>query len=267
MQLNFSLKRAWDDLFSSPKYIFQLLAVTAICMVLELLGHISPVKGPKFLSSIIIIGYTSLIAHNIINAKEKVLENIFNNKETNKFILLIGLKGTLIAAIYFVLLFLPPTFYLGLYFVFKHFPLELFIITIMLILSPLLFYVSIFPAITFAESLKFVDGFNFIKAFKTLKSAFKDYLLCFLIMLTIFFGFFMTGFLIYNFFILIQNKSLSINSILLYFSHMNWSSLSYKLPQNSLFFTFGGVISNYFGTHITAQVYKYTLDKESENNI
>lgn len=265
MHLNFSLKKAWDDLFSEPKYIIQLLIVIVMCIVLELLGTIYSIKGPKFLSSIVLTGYTCLIAYNIINSKEEVLKNIFNNSDNNKFILLVGLKAALIDAIYFALLFLPPVFYLGLYFAFKHFPAELSTIIIMLILSPLLFYVSIFPTITFAEKLKFIDGFNFVKAFKTLKTAWKDYVLCFLIMSAILFGLFILGFLIYNLFILSQNKSLNINSILSYFSHINWSFLSLKLPQNILFFTFGGVISSYFGTHIVAQVYKYTLNKKFEN--
>lgn len=267
MQLNFSLKKAWDDLFKKPKYILQLLIVTIICMILELLGTVYSIKGPKFLSSIVLCGYTCLIAYNIINAKEGVLENIFNNSDTHKFILLVGLKAALIDAIYFVLFFLPPVFYLGFYFAFKHFPVELTTIIVMLILSPLLFYVTIFPTITFSENLKFVDGFNFVKAFRTLKTAWKDYILCFLIMSAILFGLFILGFLIYNLFILSQDKSVNINSILLYFSHINWSFLSIKLPQNTLFFTFGGVISSYFGTHIVAQVYKYTLNKESEDII
>ncbi|MDD3722649.1 MAG: hypothetical protein PHW92_09205 [Lutibacter sp.] len=267
MQLNFSLKKAWNDLFGKPKYIIQLLIVTVICIILELLGTVYSIKGPKFLSSIVITGYTCLIAYNIINSKEEVLENIFNNSETGKFILLVGLKAALIDAIYLVLLFLPPVFYLGLYFGFKHFPAELSTIIVMLILSPLLFYVTIFPTITFAEEFKFIDGFNFVKAFRTLKIAWKDYLLCFLIMSAILFGLFILGFISYNLFILSQNKSLNINSILSYFSHINWSFISIKLPQNILFFNFGGVISSYFGTHIVAQVYKYTLNKESKNSL
>ena len=266
MQLNFSLKKAWNDLFSNPKYIVQLLIVTVICMILELLGTVYSIKGPKFLCSIVLAGYTCLIAYNIINSKEEVLENIFNNSETAKFILLVGLKAALIDAIYFIFLFLPPVFYLGLYFGFKHFPAELSTIIVMLILSPLLFYVTVFPTITFAENLKFIDGFNFVKAFRLLKSAWKDYLLCFLIMSAILFGLFILEFLIYNLFILSQNKSLNINSILSYFSNMNWSFISIGHPQNILFFTFGGVISSYFGTHIVAQVYNNTLNKKVEHN-
>lgn len=262
MMLNFNLKRAWDDLLSRPKYVVQLLIVTAICMILELLGDISPVKGPKFLGTIIIAGYTSLLAYNIINSKEKVLENIFNNAETNKFILLAGLKLTLIEAIYFVLVFLPPMFYLIIGFAFSHIPKELSIFLILLILSPILFYLTIFPSITFAQNLKFSDGLNLKKAFKTLKSAWKDYLLCFLIMTAILLVLFIIGFVIYNLIILAQNKGLNPHSILFYFSHMNWSFADLKSPQNSLLFSFAGVISSYFGTHITAQVYKYTLNKE-----
>lgn len=259
MQLNFNLKQAWDDLFSSPKYIIQLSVITIICMLLDLAEHTFQVKGPNFLSSIILSGYMSLLTYNIINSKEKVLENIFNNIETNKFILLVGLKITLIDSIYFVFLFLAPVFYLGIYFGFNRFPAELSTLIIMLILSPLLFYATVFPSITFAENLKFLDGFNFIKAFKALKIAWKDYILCFLIMMTICFGLFILEFLTYNLFILSQHKSLNINSILFYFSHLDLSMISFKLTQNSLFFNFGAVISSYFGSHIVAQVYKYTL--------
>lgn len=267
MQLNFSLKRAWDDLFSKPKYVIQLLIVTAIYMILELIESIYSIRGFRFLSSILICGYTCLFAYNIINSKEKVLENIFNNADTKEFILLVGLKAALIDAIYFALLLLPSIFYIGLYFGLKHFPAELSTILLMLILSPLLFYVTIFPTIIFSENLKFIDGFNFVKAFKTLKTAWKDYILCFLIFSAILYGLFILGFVIYNLFILSQYKSLNIHTIAFYFSHMSWSFLNIKLPQNNLFFSFGGVISSYFGTHIVAQVYKYTLNKESENNV
>lgn len=265
MKLNFSLKKAWTDLFSDKKYIWQLLAVATLYMIIELSGDIYQIKGPKFLATIIIGGYTSLIAYNIINSKEKVLDNIFNNSETNKFLLLVGLKATLINSIY-MLLPLVPTFYLGVYFGLMHFPTALAITITMIILSPILFYTTIFPTITFAETLKFTDGFNFIKAFKTLKAAWKDYLLCFLIMLVILFGLFILGFLIYNLFVLKQNKSLNINSIISYFSHMNWSFFSNELPQNSLFLSFGCVISSFFGTHLVAQVYKNTLILNKENN-
>lgn len=265
MSLNFSLKQAWNDLFSKPKYIVELLIITAVCIILELLGTVYPIKGPRFLSSIVLGGYTCLIAYNIINSKEYVLENIFNNSDLSKFIFLVGLKAALIDAIYFVFLLLPPIFYLGIYFAFKHFPVELTTIIVMLILTPILFYVSIFPTIVFSQKLKFIDGFNFVKMFRTLKLAWKDYLVCFLVMLAILFGLFILGFLLYNLFILSQNKSLNINSILSYFSHMNWSFLNIKLPHNALFLAFGGVISSYFGTHIVAQVYKYTIDKQSEN--
>lgn len=264
MQLKFSLKKAWEDLFSKPKYIIQLLIVTVICIILELLGTVYSIKGPKFLSSIVLTGYTCLIAYNIINLRERILENIFNNPETNKFILLVGLKAVLIDAIYFVLVFLPPIFYLAIYLGFSHVPVELSTIIAMLILSPLLFYVSIFPTITFAENLKFLDGFNFVRAFRTLKTAWKDYLLCFLIMLLIFLGIFLISFFSFHLFIISQNKSLNIHSILFYFSHISWSFLSIKLPQNLLFLTFGDVISSYFGTHIVAQVYKYTLKFENK---
>lgn len=267
MQLKFSFKKAWDDLFSKPKYIVQLLIVTVICIILELLGTVYSIKGPKFLASIVLIGYTCLINYNIINSKERVLENIFNNSDTDKFILLVGLKATLIDAIYFALLFLPPIFYLAVYLGFNHVPPELSAIIVMLILSPLLFYVSIFPTITFSENLKFLDGFNLGKAFRTIKMAWKDYILCFLIMSAILFGIFLISFLIFHLFIISQNKSLDINSILFYFSHIGWSFLSLKLPQNILFFSFGCGISSYFGTHISAQVYKYTINKEFENNV
>ena len=260
MQLNFSLKKDWDDLFSTNKYIWQLLAVTVVFMIIELAGDIFQIKGPKFLATIILSGYTSLIAYNIINDKERVLENIFNIPETNKFILLVGLKAALIDAIYMIVP-LVPAFYLGVYFGFSHFPKEASIITLLIIISPILFYITVFPTLVFAENLKFIDGFNFKKAFRALKLAWKDYLLGFLIMLVIFFGLFIIGFIIYNLFILNHNKKLDFNSILFYFSHINWEFFSKKLPQNSLFSSLGCVISSYFGTHIVAQVYKNTSNK------
>lgn len=263
MQLNFSLKKAWDDLFSNPKYIVQLLIVMTIYILMEFIGTVTPIKGPEFFGSIIIAGYTSLIAYNIINSKEKVLENIFDNPETNKFILLVGLKNALISTIYFAVLLFIPIFYLGFFvgFIHIHIPIELGVILIMLILSPLLFYSTIFPSITFAENLKFIDAFNLKKAFKALKSAWKDYLFCFLIMWLIALVIFLVGFFSFHLVIISQNKSLNINSILFYFSHMNWSFINYKLPQNILFLSIGCFISSYFGTHIVAQVYKRTLIK------
>lgn len=263
MQLNFSFKKAWNDLFSDKKYIWQLLAVTVVIVFLELLGDIYPIKGPKFLATIIIAGYTSLIAYNIINSKERVLNNIFNNPETNKFILLVGLKLAIIESIYLFCFYIPG-FPLALFLMFRcHLSPEFTTLLVMLILSPILFYMTIFPSITFSKNLKFIDAFNLKNAFKTLKFAWKDYLLCFLVMTAIFLGIFSLGFVVFNLIILGKNNSLNFNSIVFYISHMKWSFLSLKLPQNSLFYSFGGVISSYFGTHIVAQVYKYTLNDEN----
>lgn len=263
MQLNFSLKQAWDDLFSSKKYIWQLLAATAIYMALEFLGDIYSIKGPKFLASIIIGGYTSLIAYNVINSKERVLENIFNNNENHKFILLVGLKVAIIESIYLLFLIIPG-FPLAFYLTSFHFDPSLATLILMLILSPVLFYLTIFPSIVFAENLNFIDAFNFKKAFSTLKLAWKDYLLCFVITFFMLLGIFILGFVIFNLVILGQNKGLNFNSIVFYFTHLNWSFLGNKLPQNSLFLSFGCFISSYFLTHISAQVYKYTLTKRNK---
>lgn len=266
MALNFSLKRAWDDLFSSPKYVFQLLIVTAVCMVLELIGNINPIRGPQFLASIIILGYLAMFSHNIIQSKEKVLENIFNNRETNKFILLVGLKGALIETIYAPLIFIPLV-YLGFLFIWAHLSKEIILILIFIILSPLFFYLMIFPSLVFSEKLRFIDGFNLKRAFKALKLAWKDYLLCFLIMFGIYFAIFIIGFIIFSLFVLSQNKGLSLDSISSYLLQIKWASFSNKIPQNSLMESLGGAISAYFATHISAQVYRNTLIAQENNQV
>lgn len=264
MILNFSLKRAWVDLFSSPKYVFQFLAVLVICTILNLIGDINPIKGPQFLSSIIILGYLALFSHNIIQSKEGVLDNIFNNRETNKFLLLVGLKGALLETIYAPVI-LIPSFYLLLLFFLAHLSIGIIMPLSTIILSPLFFYLIVFPSLLFSEKLKFIDGFNLKRAFKALKLAWKDYILCFLILHGIYLLIFTMGFVIFNLFVLSQTKGLSTHSILSYCSHITWSSFSNKLPQNSLFDSVANIISAYFATHIVAQVYRNTLI-EQENN-
>lgn len=264
MQTNFSLRKAWDDLFSEKKYIWQLLTITVIYICLEFLGNVYQIKGPKFLASIILGGYMSLLAYNIINAKEKVLENILNNSEMNKFFLWVGLKTAIIESLYELCFFIPAFplgFYLGLNF---HLNAALATIIVMLTLSPLLFYITIFPTITFAQNLKFTDAFNFKKAANTIKFAWKDYLLCFAIMFVIFFGIFIFCFSIFYVISLIQNNVININLIIARFLNLKWAYFSLKLPQNSIIMSFANVISSYFATHIVAQVYKYTLKEKNK---
>ena len=157
MQLNFSLKRAWTDLFSEKKYVWQLLSVMAIYICLELLGNICGLKGPKFLGSIIIGGYLSLLGYNIINSKDKVLENIFNNSETNKFILLVGLKIALIESLFLLCLYIPVIILgviLGVTKILVLNPMQ-FTVLFMVLLSPVIFFITIFPPTMFSATLNF----------------------------------------------------------------------------------------------------------------
>lgn len=265
MQLNFSLKRAWDDFFANPKYKWQLLAIAVAFIFLKLSGNVCMTKGPKFLASIIMGGYTSLLSYNIINSKEKVLENIFNNPETDRFILLVGLKTALIDAIYLLIFVIPATFIILLYFV-TGLRNELLTSVSLLTLTPIIFYIAIFPTLVFSQNLSFKDAFNFKMAFNTLKKAWKDYIICFFIILAIVFGLFGFQFLLFSIYVLIQYKALTLHYILSYFSHVDLSSFSNKLPQNIVFYGIGVVIAKYFGTHISAQVYKSTLTNDENNN-
>lgn len=265
MQLNFSLKRAWDDFFTNPKYKWQLFAIAVAFIFLKLSGSVFMAKGPKFLASIIMGGYTSLLSYNIINSKEKVLENIFNNPETEKFILLVGLKAALIDAIYLLIFVIPATFVILFLFT-TGLRNELLTSIAIFTLIPIIFYIAIFPTLVFSQNLSFKDAFNFKLAFSTLKKAWKDYIICFLIILAIILGLFGFQFLLFSIYVLIQYKALTLHYILSYFSHVDLSYISNKLPQNIVFYGIGTVIAKYLGTHILAQVYKSTLTNDENFN-
>lgn len=256
MKLNFSLKNAYEDLISSKKYIWQLLIVTILVVSLELLGELYKIKGPDFLSSIVLGGYLSLISYNIINAKERVLESIFNNKEITKFFLLVGLKTATIDFIYiaaFYIATLPIALILK-----SLWPLndtQLAILTPIL-LFPFFIFFYLMPTTVFSETLKFSDGFKYKKAVTLYKFAINDYLICVFILILIIFGLFAICFL--GFTIIFLLKTVQTNSISSLTMKILWDAML-RTHSNIVFLTFSNVIASYFCTHIVAQTYKHSL--------
>lgn len=255
MQLNFSLKQPVQDLISNKKYVLQLLIITLIFIILRVFGI--NIKGLKFLASVILGGYLSLLSYNIINNREKVLENIFYTQEPNKNYLFVGLKSTLIAFIYSLILAIP-----GVFIVLKFHLTPMFasIIT-SLILLPVTIYAMLLPSTVFSSTLNFHDGFNFKKAFASIKYVWKDYLACFFLSFIISEGLYLTCFTVFHIIAFTMQHGFNFQLLAAKVMSLTLSSFSFKIPLNAGLVSFGGVLSSYYTTHIVSQVYKYSLSR------
>jgi len=255
MQLNFSLKQPVQDLISNKKYVLQLLVITLIFIFLRVFGI--NIKGLSFLASIILGGYLSLLGYNIINNREKVLENIFYTQEPNKNYLFVGLKSTLIAFIYSLILAIP-----GVFIVLKfHLTPMLASIITSLILLPVTIYAMLLPSTVFSSTLNFQDGFNFKKAFVSIKYAWKDYLACFFISFIISEGLYIACFTAFHLIAFAVVHGFDFQLLVTKVMSLNLSSFSFKIRLNEGLVSFGGVTLSYYTTHIVSQTYKYSLTK------
>lgn len=255
MQLNFSLKKAWTDLFSNKKYVVELALLMLLMIVLELVAAFSSLKLLPILGYLIWTGYVVLMYNNIINNREPVLEDVFANAK-GRNIIASGLKLVGIGLVY--------GFGLGVFaglatFILTkvlHFQGNIALLSVVLISLPLVVFMTLFGGLLFAENLKFSDGFNLKKGVGSFKNAWKEYLCAF-------------GFLIIMY-LLVCGAIVLIGLLFGTFVGLLIKSgiVIEKTVLHNCSMAFGSVLGNVFGfplgyffSHIIAQCYKYSLTK------
>jgi len=235
MKLNFSFKKAYNDLFSNKKYIWQLLSFTLIYFILNVLEIILKCKDSSGFGYTILFGYLCLMANNIIQEKEPVLANIFNKKWN---IFWIGWKNGIVEIIYCAALMIPG--YLIVISLKHYYGIKILFGIILLCITflPLIIFIWVSSFILFSENLSITESFNLIKSFKSFKYVWKEYLfssslyvICFTLM-----------YVIYAIF------------------HIFFKNFYFDQTANLVMYSFL-VISNYFCLHFIAQSYKYSLSK------
>lgn len=181
MQLDFSLKTAWDDLVCNKKYIYELFLLVLFFIVTEVIGKTLKIeKVLIWLPSAFFAGYLTLVANNIIKGSEPVLENIFAFKKSNRNIILVGLKSAVLAVSYLVIIFILGTL-ATLFFSFINISGNIaFILYFSIVMFPAVFII-ILGSLLFAESLCVKDGFNIKRAIISFKLAWGNYLLLFVV--------------------------------------------------------------------------------------
>lgn len=225
MALNFSFDKAFNDLFSDKNNVLSLICIVLLFGMFDLLFS----KHETFslnLVNILLSGYLSVMANNIIQGHEPVLTNIFNYNDKSKGLALIGFKQIICSVIYY----LPPFIcgFILLQLISKELTTPIVLLTIFLsfLIIVTSFFASVSSLTLFSETLSFKQSFNITKAVKSFKYVWKEYLFSIIIVNTLF-----------------------ISSCLL-------TALFQVLFYNLIF-----VMCQYFSSHLTAQAYKYALSK------
>lgn len=227
MQLNFSIKKAWTDLFSNKKYVYELFLLMLFFAIIEIIGKVLKIeKIVIWLPLIFFGGYLTLIANNIIKGSEPVLENIFSFKKNNRNLILVGLKSAVLTVSYLVIIFILGALSI-LFLNFIKISGNIAFILYFSIIMFLMVFIFILGSLLFSENLRIKDGFNIKRAIASFKLAWGAYILAF-------FVYFLMA-------IIRETNIIFICSIL--------------------------VPIFYFFNHAIAQIYKYTLSKMDETKV
>lgn len=234
LKLNFRFSKAFNDLFSNKRYIWELLLLVVLFFISSMFAQ-SPLSL-SIINGTSLFGYMSIMANNIIQDQKPVLAGIYNSN-----IFLAGFKQIVIQFIYFIplgILLSLITMFLEINYKVKHQEATILIIFIFL---PLIFFLLISAFTLFAENLSFKDSFNLMKSIKLSKYAWKGYLVSSIlyILITICILLFNNLFKIFN------------NSIIIMISNLITCSFL--------------VIASYFWFHFVAQSYKYALVNYNKN--
>lgn len=259
MQLNFSLKKAWTDLFDDRKHTKELLLLWLLLIILYAVGEFTKLSLLPVIAYVLLGGYFVLMSNNIINGREPVLADILSDKTENRNIIAAGLKPIGIGFIY-GLVFGIFWGLISLFFtkILMFSALKGFV-TAVLISLPVLIIVSIFVTLLFSENLKFSDGFNLKRAFISFKYAWREYLvtLCFQLLMNI------VAIIVLFIFCLFVGIIIGLITTIFKTAPALTTSLIKELGQligmvvGSLF----GLLIGYFYSHLLAQSYKYSLTK------
>lgn len=245
IQLNFSVKKAYEDLVLDKKYfgIYIVMSITFVALIF--LATYFKIKILSVLCCIIYYGYLSLIANNVVKDKYPTLDNFLSTKEKLKELLQAGAKFSILVSIYnllsgfiiqFVASALMVNFSSGFISVLK---------LAMIISSPVVIFNMITPSILFFENLSFKEAFNLKKAMYSFKYAAKEYIL------------------LVSFLIITGLAIITLPPNIIRISNLNLYVIFLVLLTIAFVFSFG----MYFYTHLLAQSCKYSLSKMNKVNV
>lgn len=242
MKLNFSLQKAGIDLVGNKVCQWILFFILIFLIILNSFRHhfYFGINLFKSLGCFIFAGVLAVMANNIINGNEPIIKNIFIDKEELRKTSFAILNFFLIGFVYSIIGILFILLVCKLAFIFfgsdmKNAPLPAFIILLLLptvLFLPFFPFIPIFVNLLFSESLNLKDCLNFAKGFKSIKYAWIDYML---------------AFLLFALFWMI-------------------SSIILGIIPNNVFSPISFILGCYFYNHILAQIYKYSLSKMNEIN-
>ena len=237
MKLNFSFQKAFTDLFSDKKHVIALFWIavgfTVFDIVTSKLGNYSSFN----VVNILLAGYISIMANNIILGQEPVLANIFSNTNKNKNLLLVGFKASVVNIIYYSLPIFTGFFIVKLLSADLNSKAIIELSSIVIITLLLTIFASVSSFTLFSENLSFKQSFNILKSIKSFKYSWGEYLIS-----GIFYVFVLAG----SYSILLPFEFLFHKIIII--------SGIVKLTMHLLV-----ILAAYFSNHLTAQAYKYAL--------
>ena len=238
MNLHFSFNKAYTDLFNNKKYVWELLSFVLMFYVVELFQSVIKSSSSNSFISIMLGGYLCIMANNIIHDKEPVLGDIFKRKDNKISFIFAGFKQGMVQVAYFAVLAIvgcnAASFLKNSYGISN---IEAWVL-IAVIMLPVIVFLVISSFVLVSENLSFRDGFNLIKALKSFKYAWKEYIIA--------------GALYIISLILI---ALIISIAEMIFKNQITSQVGAVITYLTI------VISSYFSSHLIAQAYKYSLIK------
>lgn len=260
MKLNFSLKRAWGELINQNGYIRDIVSIAVLIIVSGIVDYNIKVQIFAPILTFIYSAYLVLIANNIINDDELDSSKMLHNPDKKKNIISIGFNLIGIGIIYTIIALLIFVIIAGNYVFLSHiksvFWVVGFTILLVLITIALALFISTFPQLLFAEKLDFKNSLNIKKAIISMKFAWLEYLISWLI----------AGLIIIS---IACFGALLISFIFSLIHHIHWNMTIFSVLKKShltkltgpIIGNVGNVFAIYFSTHLCAQAYKYSLTK------
>lgn len=266
MEIDFGVKKVWNDLVESKESLRSLYWLTVMMIVTSVFDTVLKVNIFYSIVSLVLGAYFILMVNNIIHDQKPVLENLNAQKGEGRNIVLvtlqlfgIGIVYGIAIAIIGVSLYLIMTKLLMMNTLLVLFLLILLLIPISVLLS--------FCNLLFAERLEFGDAFNLKRAFNSFKIGWKQYLLVFAINVFLIIGIIAT--LVVIFVPIVLMISLALNN---YHMSPDIKATSKQVADIAGKFLGAfiapviGVMISYWFHNATGQIYKYTISKMNENN-
>lgn len=257
MEINFGVKKVWNDLVESKESLKYLLSIGLLLIVLSIIDTVLKVKIFSSIGSLILGSYFVLMINNIIHDKKPILEDLGSSKGEERKLGLVILKTIGIGIVYGLSIGIIGGI---LFFIFSKL-LMLNIaqtITILVILLLPLIVLLYFANLMFAENLRFDDAFNIKKAIASFKIAWGKYLTIFGINIVL------AILLFVILMVILAPISMSLIFMLKSYPIVSLSRETGRLISGilgSVFGQVGAVLISYWYMNAAAQVYKYSLSK------